>query len=103
MTDQALTLINLKQRAQSGRMTDVDYLMKNLDTNKTFTGYKLIDFALTLVSTDEGRDRIEYFLFNGSQVQRNYAALYFNRRGEWKVLDMAVQRGCVDSLQAYSK
>lgn len=103
MTNQALTLINLKQRAQSGRTTDVNYLMNNLDANETFTGYKLIDFALGLVSTDEGRDRIEHFLFNGSQVQRNYAALYFCRRGEWKVLDEAIQRGCVDSIQAYSK
>ena len=103
MTNQSLTLINLKQRAQSGSASDVDYLMQNLDTNESLTGYKLLDYALGLVSSEDGRNRIKHFLFNGSEVQRNYAALYFKRRGANQIVDEAVRRGCIDTTQAYSK
>ncbi len=103
MTNQPFTLIDLKQRAHSGRAADVDFLMKNLDMNKSFTGCKLIDFALGLVSSPEGQQRIRHFLFNGSDVQRNYAALYFKRRSANQVVDEAVRRGCIDTMQAYSK
>lgn len=103
MTNQPFTLIDLKQRAQSGTAADVDYLMQNLDMNKSFTWYKLIDYALGLVSSAEGTHRIEHFLFNGSQVQRNYAALYFKRKGNGQLINEAVQRGCIDEMQAYSK
>jgi hypothetical protein len=103
MTNQSLTLINLKQRAQAGSASDVDYLMDNLDMAKTLTGYKLLDYALGLVSSAEGRHRIKHFLFNGSEVQRNYAALYFKRRGASQIVDEAVRRGCIDITQAYSQ
>ena len=103
MTNQPFTMHTLKQRAQSGTALDVDYLMQKLDTHLSFTGYKLIDYALTLVSSDEGANRIKHFLFNGSTVQRNYAALYFKRRGANRIIDEAVQRGCIDTIQAYLK
>ena len=103
MTTQPFTIHTLKQRAQSGTVSDVDYLMQKLDTNQSFTGYKLIDYALTLVSSAEGANRIKHFLFNGSAVQRNYAALYFKRRGANRIIDEAVRRGCIDPIQAYSK
>jgi hypothetical protein len=93
----------LKQRAQSGTASDVDYLMQTLDTNQSFTGTKLIDYALTLVASEEGARRIKHFLFNGSTVQRNYAALYFKRRKANQIIDEAIQRGCIDTIQAYLK
>jgi hypothetical protein len=103
MTNQSFNLIDLKQRAQSGSASDVDYLMNNLDTARTLTGYKLLDYALGLVSSAEGCQRIKHFLFNGSEVQRNYAALYFKRRGANRIVDEAVRRGSIDTTQAYSK
>jgi hypothetical protein len=103
MTNQPFTMHALKQRAQSGTALDVDYLMQKLDTNQSFTGYKLIDYALTLVSSPEGANRIKYFLFNGSTVQRNYAALYFKRRGANQIIDEAIHLGCIDTVQAYLK
>jgi len=101
--DAPLKLDDLKQRAGTGRAADVDYLMDHLDTSLTFSRCKLIDYALSLVSADEGRDRVRHYLFNGSQIQRNYAALYFKRRGMSQILDEAVRRGCIDSAQAYSR
>ena len=103
MTNQPITMHTLKQRAQSGTVSDIDYLMQKLDTDSSFTASKLIDYALTLVSSDEGANRIKHFLFNGSQVQRNYAALYFKRRGANQLIDKAVQLGCIDTMQAYLK
>jgi hypothetical protein len=96
------TLDDLKQRATSGRAADVDFLMENLDLSRTFSRCKVIDYALSLVSSAEGQARLAHFLFNGSQVQRNYAALYFKRRGNGQLIDEAVQRGCIDEIQAYS-
>ncbi len=101
MSSQSFDLIHLKQIAESGRAADIDDLMRKLDQNESFAGYKLIDYALGLVTSAEGRDRLRHFLFNGSPVQRNYAALYFKRRGSQELLDEAVRRGCIDAVQAY--
>jgi hypothetical protein len=103
MTNQRFTMHSLKQRAQSGTVPDVDFLMESLDMNRTITGHKMIDYALGLVDSSEGSNRIKHFLFNGSDVQRNYAALYFKRRGIHQIIDEAVQHGCIDTVQAYSK
>jgi hypothetical protein len=99
----SLTLRELEQRANSGSMADVDFLMENLEMSRAFGLSKMIDFALGLVSSDEGRSRIRYFLFNGTLIQRNHAALYFKRRGNIWVLEEAVQCGCIDKTQAYSR
>jgi hypothetical protein len=96
------TLDELKQRATSGRAADVDFLMENLVLSRSFSRCKVIDFALNLVSSAEGQARIGHFLFNGSQIQRNYAALYFKRQGNAQLIDEAVRRGCIDEVQAYS-
>lgn len=101
--DRPLTLRELKQKGKSGRATDVDELMGHLELSQSLSRCKLIDYALGLVSLAEGRDRIRYFLFNGSQIQRNYAALYFKRQEAGQILDEAVQRGCIDQTQAYAR
>lgn len=98
------TRSHLEERARSGRTEDIDFLMGHLDMSRNFSLCKQIDYALGLVSSQEGRTRIRYFLFNGgSQIQRNYAALYFKRRGAIYLLEEAFQQGCIDSTQAFSR
>jgi hypothetical protein len=82
---------------------DVDRLMEELVRATTIAACKEIDYALGLIEGTEGRERIRHFLFHGELVQRNYAALWFKRRGLVKVLDQAVRRGLIDRVQAYSK
>ena len=64
---------------------------------------KLVDFALSLVQNREGIDRIEYYLFHGCQVQRNYAALYFKRKGFSDLIGAALAAGKIDIEQAFSR
>jgi hypothetical protein len=86
---------------RSGAAADVDTLMLNLHERVDFTTTRLVDFALSLVKTDEGADRIRHYLFQGAQIQRNYAALYFKRRDEMAPLHEAVAQGKIDEIQAY--
>ena len=97
------TISELEQIAKNGRASDVNFLMYHLEECTVFGQSKMIDYALGLVSSEEGLMRIRYFLFNGSEIQRNHAALYFKRRGNIWVLDEAVEKGCIDSVQAYSR
>ena len=87
----------------SGRQEDVDALMNRLSTNNDLATVKLVDYALSLIKTKEGIRRIKHFLFNGSQLQRNYAALYFKRNGKDGLLKRAVRKGLIDHEQAYAK
>ncbi|WP_099066031.1 hypothetical protein [Nostoc linckia] len=89
--------------ARAGGVSDIDTLMENLENDRTSATYKLVDFTLGLVDTPQGQDRIRHYLFNGTQIQRNYAALYFKRRGAKNILKEAVNQGCIDKLQAFSK
>lgn len=98
-----LRLAVVEEWGRSGRAEDIDRLMEWLEPEMTFTTSRLVDYALGLVTTPEGEAHIQHYLFEGTAVQRNYAALYFKRRGEMKVLDLAVRRGCIDELQAFSK
>jgi hypothetical protein len=82
---------------------DVDRLMDELVSATTIAACKEIDFALSLIEGADGRTRLEHFLVHGELVQRNYAALWFKRRGHVKVLDRAVRRGLIDRAQAFSK
>ncbi len=82
---------------------DVDRLMEELVRAETIAACKGIDHELSLVDGAEARARIEHYLFHGELVQRNYAALWFKRRGLTRVLDRAVRRGAIDRVQAYSK
>jgi hypothetical protein len=64
---------------------------------------KSADFALDLVHTREGRQQIQYYLFNGRPRQRNYAALWCKRRGKTGFVDRAFHLGLIDERQAYAK
>ncbi len=87
----------------SGKADDVDVLMQVLVSQGDLTTTRLIDFALSLVNTREGYKRMKHYLFNGEQQQRNYAALYFKRKGYTDLLEDAVEEGKIDFEQAYSK
>lgn len=90
-------------RAESGYQSDIDYIMDNLTYESTFAMTRYVDFALSLVTNQGGINRIEYYLFNGSQIQRNYSSLYFNRRGNWEIVKRAYQQGLIDKIQAYAR
>ncbi len=88
---------------RSGRSEDVDFLMAALETAGQLEATRLADYALGLVRSQPGRERIEHYLFHGTARQRNYAALYFKRRGQRGLLQRAVEEGYVDEEQAFSK
>ncbi|MCF4969732.1 hypothetical protein [Nostoc sp. CMAA1605] len=89
--------------ARTGSVSDIDTLMDNLEHDRNSATCKLVDYTLGLVNTPEGKDRIRHYLFNGTQIQRNYAALYFKRQGITDILREAVSQGCIDRVQAFSK
>jgi hypothetical protein len=92
-----------EQMGRAGTPEDVDILMESLEHDPDSSPHKVIDYALGLVENIEGQLRILDYIFNGTLVQRNYAALYFKRIGEVGILVEAVEMGCVDRIQAFSK
>lgn len=98
-----LTLDAVTLLATTGRACDVDALMQRLDDHASFTECKLIDHALGLVEARAGRQRIYDYLFAGNPIQRNYAALFFKRRGATDILAEAVDAGAIDVVQAYAR
>ncbi len=86
----------------SGRAADVDALMQALQTDDLASS-RLVDYALGLVETKDGRARLRHYLFEGTQQQRNYAALYFKRRNVTYYLEEAVAAGKIDAAQAFSR
>jgi hypothetical protein len=92
-----------EQMGRAGTPEDVDIMMESLELDPISSPHKLIDYTLGLVKNIEGQLRIEHYLFNGTQVQRNYSALYFKRIGAVGMLTEAVEMGCIDRVQAFSK
>lgn len=90
-------------KAENGDSHDIDFIMQNLTPDSTFAMTRYVDYALGLVTNEYGIARIEYYLFNGSQIQRNYSSLYFNRRGDWKIVKKAFQQGLIDETQAFAR
>lgn len=88
---------------KSGMVQDVDRLMHALIATDDMATTRLVDFALSLVETDEGRQRLRHYLFEGNRQQRNYAALYFKRRNVTYYLEEAVAAGKIDPAQAFSR
>ncbi len=100
---QKMQLSVVINRAKSGKIDDVNYLMDNLSVNETVAVCKLVDFGLSQIETAEGKDRIRHYLFNGTPIQRSYAGLYFKRRGDKSTIDKAVAQSCIDTELAYSR
>lgn len=87
----------------TGQPQGVDQLMQSLADQDDLPTLKLADFALGLVNTPQGSARVGHYLLNGSVKQRNYAALYFKRRGNGYVLGEAFAKGVIDREQAYAE
>jgi len=96
-------LQELIERAEIGNSEDVDYIMNHLTTDSTFAMTRYVDFALSLVENENGISQIEYYLFNGSLIQRNYCSLFFNRRCNWDIVNQAYKQGLIDEIQAFSR
>lgn len=92
-----------EQMGRAGKPKDIDIMMESLERDPSSSPHKLVDYTLGLVKNTQGQLRIEYYLFNGTLVQRNYAALYFKRIGNVGILAKAVEMGCIDRVQAFSK
>jgi hypothetical protein len=86
---------------RSGTPETVDMLMLALIQHDNLATTKLVDYALGLVNTPSGTARIEYYLFQGVQVQRNYAALYFKRRGFTDLLEQALAKALISFEQGF--
>jgi hypothetical protein len=96
-------LDTLLVKAGHGAPEDVDYIVNQLTPGVTIAVTKFVDYALSLVERDSGVKRIEFYLFNGSQIQRNYCSLFFNRRGDWTVVKKAYELGLIDEIQAFAR
>jgi len=89
--------------AKESTKASIDEIMKHLTKSITIAESKFIDFALGHVESDEGMKIMEYYLFHGTQIQRNYCTLYFGRRGEYLIIRKAYDEGLIDAKQAFSR
>lgn len=89
--------------AKEGTAESVGEIMRHLTPQMTLAESKFIDFALSHVEGGEGAAAMEWFLFGGTQIQRNYCVLYFARRGDYDIVRRAYDRGLVDAVQAFSR
>ena len=89
--------------AKEGTKTSIGEIMKHLNADMTLAESKIIDFALSHVESGEGLKAMEHYLFRGTQIQRNYCALYFGRRGEYLIIRKAYDEGLIDAKQAFSR
>lgn len=94
-------LQELVDKARIGNKEDIDLIMSNLTSESDFAMTRYVDYALSLVVNPVGFEQIKYYLFNGTLIQRNYASLYLNRLGEWKIVKEAFSQGLIDEIQAY--
>ena len=89
--------------AKEGGEASIAELIGHLNMDMTIAESKFIDFALGHVTDDTGFKIMERYLFHGTQIQRNYAALYFGRLGEWLIIRRAYDEGLIDYRQAFSR
>lgn len=94
---------DLIERAESGNDNDVDYIMSHLDNNSTLAMTRYVDYALGQVKNESGIRRIEFYLFNGTLIQRNYSSLFFNRRLDYDIIKRAFSAGLIDKIQAFAR
>lgn len=89
--------------AKESTAESVAEIMRHLTMEMSLPESKFIDFALGHVETAEGTAAMERFLFCGTQIQRNYCALYFGRRGDYDIVRRAYDQGLIDAKQAFSR
>lgn len=89
--------------AKEGTEASIGSIMSDLNENTSIVDTKYIDFALGHVTGEEGMLVMEKYLFKGTQIQRNYATLYFARLGEYPIIRKAYDLGLIDGRQAFSR
>lgn len=93
----------LIEKAEHGSELDVDYIMTHLTKDSSLAITKFVDFAIGLVENPNGIKRLEHYLFNGTLMQRNYSALFFNRRLDYDIVLRAFKEGRIDEIQAFAR
>lgn len=93
----------VKELCAVGSAEAIDTVMEYLNETTDISTTKVVDYYLGTVENIEGQKRLEYYLFNGTQLQRNYCTLYFVRIDDWKLVNKAYRMGLIDYIQAYSK
>ena len=93
---------SIKQKTLRGTSCDIDSIMEILN-GADLPITRAVDFYLGYVSNNIGIERLEYYLFSGTQIQRNYCCLFFARRNEWELINKAYNEGRIDKIQAYSR
>ncbi len=91
----------MKKRSINSSNNAID--PKSLQPDQDVDTIKLVDYALSLVRNSYRKNRIKRYLFDGTSIQRNYAALYFKRIKDTEVLTEAVKHRRIDRVQAFSK
>lgn len=81
----------------------VDHFMSHLNIEVTLIETKMIDFYLGQMTSPTAIERVTHYLFNGTQIQRNYSTLFLARKNIWKPINVAYQQGLIDYKQAYSR
>ena len=89
--------------AKEGTAASVQEIFQHLNTRMSLAESKFIDFALGQVESEAGVAAMERILFHGTQIQRNYCALYFGRRGDYDIVRKAYDLGLIDAKQAFSR
>jgi len=92
----------IRELARDGGSGSVDQIMLILESSDIPIS-RAVDFYLGTINNELGLARIEHYLFNGSQIQRNYSTLFFSRRDEWEVVHRAYKLGLIDYIQAYAR
>jgi DNA-binding MarR family transcriptional regulator len=95
--------MEIRTLCRSGHDKDIDLVMEYLSEDADLPTTKVVDFYLGTVDNVDGLRRIEHYLFNGTQMQRNYCTLFFARRDEWSIVNRAFTMGLIDRVQAYSR
>jgi DNA-binding MarR family transcriptional regulator len=93
----------IEEYCMNGTKADIDRVMEFLNPTADIPITRVVDYYLGTVKTAEGVEQIRHYLFEGSQIQRNYATLHFARKNEWSVVNEAYKMGLIDYVQAYSK
>ena len=99
----SISLSVVAKRVNSGKSSDVDYFMSLLTKESSIQNIKLVDFAISQIRSPEGIEQIKYYLFNGTKIQRNYAALYFKRHKQENILLEAISFQKIDKEQVFSR
>ncbi len=96
-------IANYVALAKMGTMESITILIDKLHKDMTLKESRFVDFALGQIDTEHGHKIMEYYIMNGTQIQRNYCALYFGRLGDYDIIQKAYDAGKIDATQAWAR